>query len=203
MPESRQPSEQEVAVPRVYAQAALGLADKQGEASDLLTELNELVELLSTESVLEEYLTSPLVGRAERGATHEKLFRGKLSDLLLDTLQVMNKKGRAGLVRALAATYRKEVEELNQLVGVRVRSALPLTEELREGLRSAVSRFSGRTAQLEEEIDESLLGGLVLHVGDRKIDTSLAKDLSAISAQLSDRASQEIQGGKNYLEDTQ
>ena len=125
-----------------------------------------------------------------------------MSDLLLDTLQVMNRKGRAGLVRAFAVAYREEIDDLKQVVGVRVRSAQPLTEKLREGLRAAVSSFSGKTAQLQEEIDESLLGGLVLHVGDRKIDTSLVTELGAISARLSDRASREIQGGTNYLEDT-
>lgn len=202
MPEPKQPSEQEVAIARVYAQAALGLADERGEAAGLLEELEELVGLLNSEPALEDYLASPLVGRAQRGASLENLFRGRMSDLLLDTLRVMNRKGRAGLVRALAVAYREEIDELNQLVGVRVRSAQPLTAELREDLRAAVSSFSGKTAQLEEEIDASLLGGLVLHVGDRKIDTSLVKELSAISAQLSDRASREIQGGKNYLEET-
>jgi F-type H+-transporting ATPase subunit delta len=202
MPEPRQPSEQEVAIARVYAQAVLEIADARGEAADLLEELNDLVAFLSTESVFEEYLMSPLVGTAERGATLEKLLRDQMSDLLLDTMLVMNRKGRGGLVRALAVAYRKEIGELNQLVGVRVRSALPLTEELREGLREAVSSFSGRAAQFEEEIDASLLGGLVLQVGDRKIDTSLATELGAISAQLSERASREIQGGTNYLEET-
>ena len=202
MPEPRQPSEQEVAIARIYAKAALGLANKGDEATELLAELQEFIRLLNTEAVFEEYLASPLVGSAERKTSLENSFRGKMSDLLLDTLQVMNRKGRAGLVRAFAVAYREEIDDLKQVVGVRVRSAQPLTEKLREGLRAAVSSFSGKTAQLQEEIDESLLGGLVLHVGDRKIDTSLVTELGAISARLSDRASREIQGGTNYLEDT-
>ena len=202
MPEPRQPSEQEVAIARIYAKAALGLANKGDEATELLAELQEFIRLLNTEAVFEEYLASPLVGSAGRKTSLENSFRGKMSDLLLDTLQVMNRKGRAGLVRAFAVAYREEIDDLKQVVGVRVRSAQPLTEKLREGLRAAVSSFSGKTAQLQEEIDESLLGGLVLHVGDRKIDTSLVTELGAISARLSDRASREIQGGTNYLEDT-
>ena len=202
MSDTPKPNEQEIAVARIYARSALALAEEQDATQSLLDELEELVKQLDREPALERFLSSPLVETGERQQTLDRLFEGQMSEVLLDTLQVMNRKGRSGLVRALALAYRQEFEDRTGRVTVSVRTAVALTENLRQQLLAATSRFTGREASLVETVDESLIGGMILRVGDRKIDSSVAKELRQLENQFLDRASQESQNDGAYFVDS-
>ncbi len=199
MSDRPKPNEQEVAVARIYARSAFDLAAAEGATESLEDELEELVKQLDREPALERFLSSPLVEIGERQQMLDRLFEGRMSEILLDTLQVMNRKGRSGLVRALAAAYRQELEDRTGRVTVSVRTAVPLTEALRQQLLEAAARFTGRRATLMETVDESLIGGMILLVGDRKVDSSVAKELRQLETQFLDRASQESQKAKTYF----
>jgi F-type H+-transporting ATPase subunit delta len=196
------PNEQEIAVARVYARSAFGLAEEQGATESLQNELEELVKLLDREPGLERFLSSPLVETGERRQMLDRLFEEEMSEVLLDTLQVMNRKGRSGLVRALAEAYRQEFEDRTGQVSVSVRTAVALTEALRQQLQEATSKFTGREASLIETVDESLIGGMILQVGDQKIDSSVARELRQLENQLLDRASHESRNDQTYFVET-
>ena len=193
------PNEQEIAVARIYARSAFALAEEQAATESLRTELEELVKQLDQQPALERFLSSPLVEIGERRQMLDRLFEGHMSKVLLDTLQVMNKKGRSELVRALAEAYRQEFEDRTGRVTASVRTAVALTEDLRQQLLDATTRFTGREASLKESVDESLIGGMILLVGDRKIDTSVAKELRQLETQFLDRASRESQNDEAYF----
>jgi F-type H+-transporting ATPase subunit delta len=195
------PSEQEIAIARVYARATLSLAESQGLSDDVLEQLESLQTQMDRSPTFEGFLTSPLVDTKERRAVLDRGFRGKMSEVLLDTLQVMNNKGRSGLLRALVEAYRQEYEDLKGQIRVRVKTAVPLTGELRRRLEQAVSKVTGRRAKLEESVERSLIGGLVLQVADRKIDASVANELRGLGQRLLDRASREIHSGRTYFEE--
>jgi F-type H+-transporting ATPase subunit delta len=195
------PSTQEIAIAGVYAQALLKLAEAQGQADAVLENLEDLGILMDRDPAFASFLRSPLVGAEDRRQSLDRMFEGKMNEILLDTLHVMNSKGRSGLVRALVEAYSQEYEKLRGQVRVAVQSAVPLTESLRRQLRDVVSGLTGKTPKLEEGVDPDLIGGLVLQVADRRIDTSVFKEIKGLRQQLLDRASQEIHSGKTYLEE--
>ena len=201
MTATAKPSSQEIAVARVYAQALLELAEAQGQADTVLEELVSLGTLIDRDPAFANFLVTPLVDIKERRQALDRMFRDQMSEILLDTLQVMNTKGRSALVRALVEAYGQEYEELRGQVRVAVQSAVPLTDALRQQLQQAVSGFTGKTPKLEESVDPELIGGLVLQVADRRVDTSVFKEIKGLRQQLLDRASQEIHSGKTYLEE--
>jgi F-type H+-transporting ATPase subunit delta len=198
---SSKPSTQEIAIAGVYAQALLSLAESRGQADAVLGELQGLEAEIDRQPAFADFLRSPLIDTEERRATLDRMFRGRLNELLLDTLQVMNNKGRSGLVGALVEAYRREHEELRGQVRVSVQTAVPLTDSLRQQLQQVVSSYTGKTAKLEESVDAGLIGGVVLQVGDSRIDSSVHKGIRGLRQQLMDRASQEIQSGTTYFEE--
>lgn len=156
---------------------------------------------IDSDPAFANFLSSPLVDTQERRQSLDRMFKGRMNETLLDTLQVMNSKGRSGLARALVEAYSQEYEELRGQVRVAVQSAVPLTDSLRQELRQVVSSLTGKTPQLKESVDPELLGGLVLQVADSRFDTSVFKEIKGLRQQLLDRASQEIQSGKTYFEE--
>jgi F-type H+-transporting ATPase subunit delta len=193
------PSEQEITTSRVYARALLKLTEEQGVAESVLEELDSLVEQADRDKAFASFLTSPLVEADDRQASLDRIFRGRMSELLLDTIQVMNRKGRMRLVSALGETYRDELEKLRGEIRVHVRSAVALDDAQRQQLSEAVSQYTSKQATLVESVDESLIGGVVLRIGDQRIDTSVAKQLSKLEEQMLGRVTQELHTGKSFI----
>jgi F-type H+-transporting ATPase subunit delta len=180
---------------RLYARSILDLAEEQGQADELLEELTGLAQYLESDPELGTFFGSPLIEEETRARTIEKVFRGRASDLLVDAVQVINRKGRLGSLQAIAEAYRQELRDRRGLVDAMVRTAVPLTDSLRAGLTDSLARFTGRKPTLIEKVDPSLIGGMVVEVAGTKIDTSVASRLKDLGAALERRASEEIHRG--------
>ena len=82
-------------------------------------------------------------------------------------------------------------------------SAVALSEALREALRLAAAERTNRQPILVERVDPELLGGLVVAIGDEKIDCSVSTELEKMEVALRDRASRELLSGKSYFTEGQ
>ncbi len=189
-------------LPRVYAKAMLDLAVAQNQADDLLGELSDLARTVAGDPGLATFLASPLVTQRQRGQVLEKVFRGRGSDLLVDSLEVINQKGRLALLVEIAEAYRREYRELRGLVDARVTTAVPLAAAQRQDLVAAIAGFTGKRPDLIERVDPAILGGIVIEVAGEKIDSSLATRLQDVGALLAARAAKEIHGGASMVEGT-
>lgn len=184
---------------RLYAEAILNLADESGQAETLLEELRQLIEILDANPKVNHFFSSPLVDEGGRARVIEEMFKGRASDLLVDSLLVINRKGRLDRLRAIAEAYRLAYRDRRGLVDVHVRSAVPLTDALRARLVEAITTSTGKRPTLVERVDPTLIGGLVVEVAGRKIDASVATRLHGMSQALLARASQEIHRGTAYV----
>lgn len=189
-------------VARIYAKAMLDLAAAQGEEDSLLDELHELGRAVAGDAELATFLASPLVSAGSRAKVLETIFRRRASDLLVDSLEVINRKGRLGLAAAIAEAYRGEYRERRGLVDARVTTAVPLGEAQRANLAAAVAKLTGKQPELIERVDPAILGGLVVEVAGEKIDTSLATQLRDMGAILAERAAAELHGGARLVEES-
>lgn len=194
-------SDKELAIARVYSASILSLAEERGEGDTLLKELLELAAYLDKDASFDEFLSSPMIDSSARQRVIEKLFRGKASDLMVDSLQVLNRKDRLGILRAVGEAYRLDHEVLRGVVDVYVRTAVPLTGALKKKITEVAGRHTGKTAQLVETVDESIIGGMIVKIGDRKIDASVASRLCKLGQLLAERASQEVHSGRDYVTD--
>lgn len=188
-------SEKSRAVASVYAAAMLELASARGAADSLRAELDEIARLASIDRGFAAFLSNPLIDDERRAESLERMFRGKASDLLVDSLQVINRKGRIGLVPEIAVAYAGRHDAQRGVVEVEVASAVALDDGQRDRLRAAVRAATGNEPRLVERVDKQLLGGLVVRIGDRKADSSIATRLRTLSEALLARASREILSG--------
>lgn len=188
-----------IAIADVYARALLELAASTGDQAFTLEELDNLVAYVNAHPEFEAFLTGVTVDADSRHASLEKMLRGKVSDLLLDFLQVLNDKDRLPLLEQAFIQYRLAYEKMQNQVEVTVRSATPLSARSRDSLVNALKSHTGADPILTEEVDPSLIGGLLVYVGDEKIDFSVQRKLGRFHDALMKRASQEIHGGRSYF----
>lgn len=189
-----------IAIADSYAQALLELTEQQGVSDAVLEELTTLQAGLATDADLANFMTSAAIDKDARAKTMERAFRGKMSDVLVNALLVMNAKGRSSIIAALADRYRRALELRRGQVEVQVTSAIALNKKQRSRLTEVLARITGREPLLSEAVDESMLGGLVVRIGDQKLDCTIASRIKALRQALADRASKEIHAGQRYVD---
>ena len=190
--------ERSLGVARLYAKAMLEVATELGAATSLAEELDGVRESARQDPEFALFLSSPILEREQRRASLETLLRGRASDLLVDTLQVINKKDRLGILDQIIEVYHEEHREQLGQIEVKISTAVELTEAQRDYVRERVKVTAGKEAFLIEEVDPDLLGGLVVQIGDQKIDMSVRRDLELLSARFSERLSAELLSGTEF-----
>jgi F-type H+-transporting ATPase subunit delta len=194
---------EERALAEIWCDAVFRIAKGRGVEGELLEEWRGLVELLDGNPQLEAVLASPLVSGDEKRGLIEKLFRGKASDLFVDTLQVLRGKERLGLLRDVARALQESWMASQNRVEARVTSAVPLSPEIRQELAGVLSGLTGKTAELVETVDPDILGGLVVRVGDRKFDDSVSRELELLTAAFAVRGSRELLRIQEYIHNSE
>lgn len=181
--------DKQIAIASVYAEALFDLAREAGKVDEVREELEELVKLREHDDAgVSEFFVSRALDDETRTALIEKWFRGKLSDLTLDTLAVMHAHGRPGLLPALLRCFVLRQEAAAGQVEATATSAVPLSDEERAAVTAMAARLSGKKPLMEFVVDPEILGGLILQIGDLRYDNSVRTHLNAALETLRERS---------------
>jgi F-type H+-transporting ATPase subunit delta len=171
-------------VARGYAQALLDLADQKQQSGEIGQELEEVAKAIESDPRLLTFLSNPAISDTDRAPALEKAFRGRVADLLANTLLVMNRKNRLGLLRQVADAYAELLQERQGIIEVDVFVAERLSPDQLEQVRQKVGAALRREAVVHQYVDPTLIGGLLLRVEDRLLDASVRAQLRAVRRQL-------------------
>lgn len=172
-------------VARRYADALFSLSIKQSaEARDSYgAMLGELGRLFAEEPRLGLALKSPLIGVDEKkavlGAILEKLDADRIFN---NFCQLLADKGRLAELPGIADWYGILLDNARGVMRGKVITAIALSPAKKESLKESLQRKANCQMELEFEVDPEILGGLVLAVGDKVLDTSLRAQLGALGA---------------------
>lgn len=167
-----------------YARALLELANQQQQAVPIGEELRDLRSLMDDDAGVRLFLSSPAVGTVERQGVLEHAFKGKVSPLMWNFLGVLNRKGRLGLLGEIADAYADLLDEQLGKVEVDVTVAQRLGDDQLDEVRRRVSQALKRDAIVHQYVDDAIIGGMVLRVGDKLIDASVRYQLQAMRDRL-------------------
>jgi F-type H+-transporting ATPase subunit delta len=163
-----------------YAQALLELAIEQGRADEVGLEVQAMVQVTAEVADLPAFLASPVIPLERKREVLRRSLGGKVSDLVVELLNCLLRRGRSGLLQAVADQYRSLLQSRNRQVAVLVEAAVPLDPAARGDLEAVLSRELGMTPVLQVEVVPDLLGGLRLTLGGRVVDASLSGRLQRL-----------------------
>jgi F-type H+-transporting ATPase subunit delta len=185
-------------VAKVYAEAILRAAEAQNQEDELYAELESLLnDVLPADPRLEAFLSSGAIGKHAKAEVIRTAFAGRASDLLINTLLVLNDHERLDLLRPIGAAYRQLRDQRAGRIRVVVRSAVPLPDDQRHRLLQQLRDTFHKEPLLETQVDQDLLGGMVVRVGDWLYDQSVRTQLETLRNQIIARSSYEIQSGRD------
>jgi F-type H+-transporting ATPase subunit delta len=146
---------------------------------------------------LEAVLTSALIQPEKKAALLDRVFKGRLSPLLLNFLKVLAHHGRLDILRSVHWAAHKLFDQSRGVVRVAVSSAVALDEPLKIRLTESIRQLVGGTPMLETHVRPELIGGLVMRVGDSVYDGSISTRLNKLRQQMIDRSVHEIQSRRD------
>jgi len=166
-----------------YAKAVLDLANEQNSASLVNSDMKTIVNAIAESKDLSEMLQSPVINSTAKKSALMHVFPelNKLSVKLIDVL-VENK--RIDILDAVAQKINILFDEAQGTQIAKVTTAVPLTEELKSKVLAKVKELTGNDAEIENTVDESILGGFVLRVGDIQYNASIANKLDKLKREF-------------------
>ena len=164
-----------------YATAVFDIA-KEGKAlKSLEADIGALDTAMTESEDFRTLLTSPLYSRDEQSAAIAALAKKmKLSDTVANVLGLLASKRRLFVLPQLVATLRQRLADERGEITAEVTSAKALTKAQSDKLAKTLKAQVGKSVTIKETVDESIIGGLIVKVGSKMIDTSIASKLNAL-----------------------
>ncbi|MCD0461527.1 ATP synthase F1 subunit delta [Roseiconus lacunae] len=167
---------------KTYAQALMAAASKSGLSDKVVEQLGTLVnEYLAGSPKLSAAFASPRIDIAEKQRIVERIFGDEFEPLLVNFLKVMASRGRLGYVDSVYEGAQKQLDQMSGRVLAKVKTAVPLDDSLRSTIIERLGGALGKQVRLQEVVDESLIGGMVIRVGDTVFDNSVAGRIDLIA----------------------
>ena len=173
--------------PRRYAEAAFEIAQRDGSIDAWRRDLDEAAGELQEGSQLLDILANPALPLEERRTIVREVFAG-LSEKTRNLLLLLVERRRIEQLTRIAVEFRRLDDNRQGIVHATATSAAPLTDTERRALTARLEQMTGGRIALETQVDEGLLGGLVVRVGDRLIDGSVRGRLERLRNQLASGA---------------
>lgn len=170
-----------------YAKSLLQLAQEQGKLAQVSSDMQLLENSFEGSRELRVFLKSPIVHTDKKLEVFNKLFGGKIDELTHKFITLLTKKGREGFLNEIATSFETQFNEFNKITPVKITSATKLDKATIDKLLSGLkSKENLSEIQLEEIVDETLVGGFVMQYGDKQIDTSVRTSLQKLKQLVDD-----------------
>lgn len=169
-----------------YAAALLELAAaaKAGTDEAVLRDLVLISQAVGNAPDFYIVINHPSVSASQKKSLLVDIFQGKVDELTLRLLELLSDKRRLNLLTQIEASYRQLFNSSKNIATASLTSADPITDTEKEYFKTRLIKKLGKHLELEVITDRSLLGGLVLRVGDEVIDGSLKGKLRALEKSL-------------------
>jgi F-type H+-transporting ATPase subunit delta len=174
-------------IARVYAEALFEVAKEKGKLDRIRDQLGALVDVLERDRDLQVFFFSPYFSSGEKREGLEHAISGAEPELI-NFLELLIDKHRMPVIFHLRTWFDELWAKENKLLEVTLTSAVELDPEIVNRVGGEIERQTGRKIELESAVDEGIIGGLVLRVGNMVLDASLRNKLEKLRKQVAQTA---------------
>lgn len=163
-----------------YAKSLLGLAIEKGVEAKVYEDMKLFNQVCDENHQFFLLLKSPIVSHYHKLTILREIFNGKVDPSTMAIFEIITQKNREAVLPLIAEDYLVQYELHKGIQKAYVTTATPLTEAQKAEFQKIVAENTGKTVEVVEKIDADLIGGYVLQVNDRQIDTSVKARLNQL-----------------------
>ncbi len=161
-----------------YAKAALSLANQQNKASKINQDMNLIDNTIAENKDLQSFLNNPVFKADEKLKALDAIFSSKIDTVTSGIIKLLVKNKRLVLLPFVAKQFQILFKKSQNVASAKVITAVPLTDDLKEKVLQKIKSETNNEVTIENIVDESILGGFILQIGDKQIDASISGKLS-------------------------
>ena len=173
-------------VSKTYGDALFELALESGQTDDLFEEAKKMLEIIQTNEDLEKMMNHPKIVIEEKQKIIEKIFQGRASREMTGLLMMIISKGHYNEFDSVLEYFITQVKEYKKIGTAYIISAMELSLMQKDAIRRKLLDTTDYVQfELIYETDPSLIGGIVIRIGDRVVDGSVKSSLERLNSELS------------------
>jgi len=169
-----------------YAKSLIDLSIENNALEKMKDDMVLVEQVIRTNPELGAILNNPIVPLEKKGGILRDVFNSKVSEITNTYLKLLVSKGRSSILFGTAKEFINQYNSLKGIVTAEITSATSLTDANRVEVVGLVKKETGANqVVLKEKINEKLIGGFILKVGDRQFDASISSSLNKLKKEFS------------------
>ena len=168
-----------------YARALLDTSSKTGVSDGVAESYAAVVQVFDRKPDLAIFLEGPQVSHREKEQLLDTVFGPRIEPVLLHFFHLLLAKGRIEHLYDIQAAFQELVEIDRGYVRAKVVTAVPLPEDLERDLTDKLASLTGKEITLHKHVDPSVIGGVLVSMGDQVIDGTIGTNLARMRTRLS------------------
>ncbi|CAH0118083.1 MULTISPECIES: F0F1 ATP synthase subunit delta [unclassified Paenibacillus] len=178
----------DIVVAKRYAKALFQVAQEKNSISQTEQELKLIVDVVNESVDLQKFLKAPNIDLSAKLDVLNNALSGKLSETVLNTVNLLIQRGRHDLLNAMLEAYVKISGEALGQADASVVSAYPLSQPESELIAQQFGKLVGKKIRVQNVVDKSIIGGIQVRIGDRLYDGSISGKLAHMEKSLKTQA---------------
>ena len=166
-----------------YAKAVLSLANDQKKADVVNNDMKLMAETIAENLELNDMLNNAVIKAETKKAALEAIFP-KLNAITIGLFDILISNKRINILNDVALKYSVLFDEYNGKQVAQVTTAFPMTSDLEIKVLAKVKELTSKAVELENIVDESILGGFILRIGDKQYNASVSNKLNKLKREF-------------------
>ncbi len=162
-----------------YAKAILSVGIDNQTSEKIQLEMDQIAHAIESNAKLKEALKSPVVKLSVKAIVLDKVFNN-ISPELKSLFQTLVQNKRIDLLEEIALQYKKLFNQINNKEQATVTTAVPMTSSMEDKIMAKLKTLSSKDLILKKRVNETILGGFILRVGDKQYNASVSNQLNEL-----------------------
>lgn len=167
-----------------YAKALLDLAEEQKSLDKVYSDMTMVQRTIAASREFSLMLKSPIVKDSVKEVILERLFDGKVQKLSLEFMKLVSRKARAALLDPISKQALSQYLDRKGIQEAHLTTTFEIDDKLLKAFNDVVKDLTKKEPSISTRVSEDIIGGFVLDIGDKRIDTSIKSNLEKIEFEL-------------------
>jgi F-type H+-transporting ATPase subunit delta len=167
-----------------YSKSLIDLAVEKNKLEDIKADMELFSKVCEENRDFVLMLNNPILESLRKAAIIKKVFKGKVQEMTSLFFDIVSRKHRESVLPEMAKVFKQLYNEHKGIITAEVTTTFKLDDSLRSEVIKIVKEISNKEVELNEKVDEALIGGFLIRVGDKQIDETIQSKLNDLRREL-------------------
>ncbi|MEQ9262003.1 MAG: ATP synthase F1 subunit delta [Owenweeksia sp.] len=169
---------------RRYAKSLLDLSEELGKLEEVKGDIEKVLNVIQESKEFRILIKSPIISADKKIDIYHAIFKDQLGDLTSNFIDIITRKRRESHLQAIVLGFQELYRIKKDISKAVVTTAVELSDAERAEVKAKLAEATGQQIEMDEVVDSSLIGGIILRVGDKRYNGSISHQLDILKRQF-------------------